>query len=135
MTGLNTIGKMKLVKLSEKMTSVIPFLHNHTICGMVIWTLRQPMLRFPLVVGFFHHLLLYSVCHLSEKSHPAVTFYGSQYLSYDLSSYGGAIISSNDKITLSFKTHQSNAMLFYTGTWQRLISDSKINEWWQQWLD
>ncbi|KAI0229724.1 hypothetical protein LSAT2_019830 [Lamellibrachia satsuma] len=50
-----------------------------------------------------------------EKLDPAATFYGAQFLSYDLSSYGGAIISSNDKITLSFKTRQSNAMIFYTG--------------------
>ncbi|CAH1791707.1 unnamed protein product, partial [Owenia fusiformis] len=50
-----------------------------------------------------------------EKVPSVATFYGAHYLSYDLSDRGDPILSSNDRLSLFFKTRQSNGLLFYTG--------------------
>ncbi|KAK2170670.1 hypothetical protein LSH36_1g09011 [Paralvinella palmiformis] len=43
------------------------------------------------------------------------TFFGSEYLSYDLSQKGEPVVSTNDHVTFQFKTQQANGLLFYTG--------------------
>ena len=43
------------------------------------------------------------------------TFFGSEYLSYDLSQKGEPVVSTNDKVIFQFKTQQSNGLIVYTG--------------------
>ncbi|KAK7504775.1 hypothetical protein BaRGS_00003803, partial [Batillaria attramentaria] len=43
------------------------------------------------------------------------TFFGAQYLSYNLSSRGDALVSNRDQVSLDFRTKQPNGLLFYTG--------------------
>ena len=53
---------------------------------------------------------------VSDKAPPEATFRGTEYLSYDLSRTGGEpIVSTQDTITLSFKTRHPSGLLFYTG--------------------
>ncbi|KAJ9589946.1 hypothetical protein L9F63_016930, partial [Diploptera punctata] len=50
------------------------------------------------------------------KAPSEATFRGSEYLSYDLSRTGGEpIVSTQDSISLNFKTRQPSGLLFYTG--------------------
>ena len=45
-----------------------------------------------------------------------VTFSGGEYITYDLRQKGfEPILSTNDEISLHFKTRKSNGLLFYTG--------------------
>ena len=47
---------------------------------------------------------------------PEATFRGGEYLTYDLSRRGvDPILSSDDEISLHFKTRKSSGLLFYTG--------------------
>ncbi|XP_066263047.1 neurexin 1 isoform X2 [Euwallacea similis] len=51
-----------------------------------------------------------------EKVPSEAVFRGNEFLSYDLSQTGGEpIVSTQDSITLYFKTRQPNGLLFYTG--------------------
>ncbi|KAE8750773.1 hypothetical protein FOCC_FOCC002483 [Frankliniella occidentalis] len=51
-----------------------------------------------------------------DKAPPEATFRGTEYLSYDLSRTGGEpIVSTQDTVSLSFKTRSPNGLLFYTG--------------------
>ncbi|XP_064621737.1 neurexin 1-like isoform X2 [Lineus longissimus] len=50
-----------------------------------------------------------------ERKPSIATFYGTHYLSYDLSSKGDPILSNRDTIIIEFKTRQSSGLLFYTG--------------------
>ena len=54
--------------------------------------------------------------------HPAeATFRGGEYIAYDLQQRGvEPILSTNDEISLYFKTRKSSGLLFYTGI---VISD------------
>jgi hypothetical protein len=55
----------------------------------------------------------------SDKAPSEATFRGSEYLSYDLSRTGGEpIVSTQDAISLNFKTRQPSGLLFYTGKGQ-----------------
>ncbi len=56
----------------------------------------------------------------SEHIPSEATFYGGQYLSYDLSNRGDPIVSNNDQVSFYFKTRQANGLLFYTGNLGRL---------------
>ena len=49
--------------------------------------------------------------------HPAeATFRGGEYIAYDLQQRGvEPILSTNDEISLYFKTRKSSGLLFYTG--------------------
>ncbi|XP_065332966.1 neurexin 1 isoform X3 [Cloeon dipterum] len=51
-----------------------------------------------------------------DKAPAEATFRGKEFLSYDLSKTGAEpIVSTQDSISLSFKTRQPNGLLFYTG--------------------
>ncbi|KAK3926655.1 Neurexin-3, partial [Frankliniella fusca] len=53
---------------------------------------------------------------VADKAPPEATFRGTEYLSYDLSRTGGEpIVSTQDTVSLSFKTRSPNGLLFYTG--------------------
>ena len=54
-------------------------------------------------------------CCFTERTPSIATFFGAEYLSYDLSTHGEPIISSRDKIIMFFKTRHSSGLLFYTG--------------------
>jgi len=47
-------------------------------------------------------------------------FNGVQYLTYDLTAKGDPIFSSNDRLSLYFKTTHGNGLLFYTG-WFEIV--------------
>ncbi|CAH0689956.1 unnamed protein product [Spodoptera exigua] len=52
----------------------------------------------------------------SDKAPSEATFRGAEFLSYDLTQTGGEpIVSTQDAISLYFKTRQPNGLLFYTG--------------------
>jgi len=52
----------------------------------------------------------------SEKAPSEASFRGSEYLTYDLNQTGGEpIVSTQDAISLHFKTRFPNGLLFYTG--------------------
>ncbi|CAH2244460.1 jg15939 [Pararge aegeria aegeria] len=51
-----------------------------------------------------------------DKAPSEATFRGAEFLSYDLTQTGGEpIVSTQDAISLYFKTRQPNGLLFYTG--------------------
>ncbi|KAL4710241.1 hypothetical protein ACJJTC_005414, partial [Scirpophaga incertulas] len=51
-----------------------------------------------------------------DKAPSEATFRGAEFLSYDLTQTGGEpIVSTQDALTLYFKTRQPNGLLFYTG--------------------
>ncbi|KAL8610426.1 hypothetical protein ACOMHN_035143 [Nucella lapillus] len=50
-----------------------------------------------------------------EKIPSDATFFGAQYLSYNLSSGGDVLDSNQDQVSLDFRTKQSDGLLFYTG--------------------
>ncbi|XP_063628176.1 neurexin 1-like [Cydia splendana] len=51
-----------------------------------------------------------------DKAPSEATFRGAEFLSYDLTQTGGEpIVSTQDTISLYFKTRQPNGLLFYTG--------------------
>ena len=53
---------------------------------------------------------------LSAVLPPEATFRGGEYLTYDLGRRGiDPILSSDDEISLHFKTRKSSGLLFYTG--------------------
>ncbi|KAF9419959.1 hypothetical protein HW555_003671 [Spodoptera exigua] len=52
----------------------------------------------------------------TDKAPSEATFRGAEFLSYDLTQTGGEpIVSTQDAISLYFKTRQPNGLLFYTG--------------------
>ncbi|XP_021923606.1 neurexin-3 isoform X3 [Zootermopsis nevadensis] len=58
-----------------------------------------------------------------DKAPSEATFRGSEYLSYDLSKTGGEpIVSTQDAISLNFKTRQPSGLLFYTGDGQDYLN-------------
>ena len=59
------------------------------------------------------HFVLFSFL----DDHPAeATFRGNEYIAYDLQQRGvEPILSTNDEISLYFKTRKSSGLLFYTG--------------------
>ena len=65
---------------------------------------------------FFAHCML-KMLHLISDDHPAeATFRGGEYIAYDLQQRGvEPILSTNDEISLYFKTRKSSGLLFYTG--------------------
>ena len=52
----------------------------------------------------------------TEKVPSDATFFGAQYLSYNLSSRGNVLDSNQDQVSLDFRTKQADGLLFYTGT-------------------
>ena len=68
---------------------------------------------------FFAHCML-KMLHLISDDHPAeATFRGGEYIAYDLQQRGvEPILSTNDEISLYFKTRKSSGLLFYTGNRQ-----------------
>lgn len=61
---------------------------------------------------------LYNICIFSfaDKAPSEATFRGTEFLSYDMGQTGGeSIVSSQDAISLYFRTRQPNGLLFYTG--------------------
>ena len=67
-------------------------------------------------------------CSMSaEKTPPVVTLYADDYLSYDLSRKADTIVSNSDSTSLYFKTRQSEAILFYTGTHSSAILPVVVN--------
>ncbi|XP_076443088.1 neurexin 1-like isoform X2 [Babylonia areolata] len=50
-----------------------------------------------------------------EKVPSDATFFGAQYLSYNLSSRGEVLNSNQDQVSLHFRTKQPDGLLFYTG--------------------
>ncbi|KAJ8308949.1 hypothetical protein KUTeg_013823 [Tegillarca granosa] len=50
-----------------------------------------------------------------NKVPPEVTLFGSQYFTYDLTSKGSGIDSSNDELNMYFRTTQPSGLLFFTG--------------------
>lgn len=59
------------------------------------------------------YILLFS---FTDKAPSEATFRGAEFLSYDLTQTGGEpIVSTQDAISLYFKTRQPNGLLFYTG--------------------
>lgn len=53
---------------------------------------------------------------VADKAPSEATFRGAEFLSYDLTQTGGEpIVSTQDAISLYFKTRQPNGLLFYTG--------------------
>lgn len=60
---------------------------------------------------------IYDIFFVSDKAPSEATFRGTEFLSYDLTQTGGEpIVSTQDAISIYFKTRQSNGLLFYTGT-------------------
>ena len=51
----------------------------------------------------------------AEKVPSDATFFGAQYLSYNLSSRGNVLDSNQDEVSLDFRTKQADGLLFYTG--------------------
>jgi hypothetical protein len=45
-------------------------------------------------------------------------FQGTQFLTYDLTRRGDSFFSSNDELSMHFKTTEMNGLLFYTGNIQ-----------------
>ena len=70
-----------------------------------------------MINGFFAHCIL-KMLHLISDDHPAeATFRGGEYIAYDLQQRGvEPILSTNDEISLYFKTRKSSGLLFYTGS-------------------
>nr|CAD7395668.1 unnamed protein product [Timema cristinae] len=65
----------------------------------------------PRVVQFNTRLVV------ADKAPSEATFRGTEFLSYDLSRTGGEpIVSTQDAISLTFKTRQPSGLLFYTGS-------------------
>ncbi|XP_077296865.1 neurexin 1 isoform X2 [Arctopsyche grandis] len=58
-----------------------------------------------------------------DKAPSEATFRGTEFLSYDLTQTGGEpIVSTQDAISIYFKTRQSNGLLFYTGHGQDYLN-------------
>ena len=56
------------------------------------------------------------ICSFSAEKVPSdATFFGAQYLSYNLSSRGTVLDSNQDQVSLDFRTKQADGLLFYTG--------------------
>lgn len=54
--------------------------------------------------------------YIIDKAPSEASFRGSEFLFYDLGQTGGEpIVSTQDAITLYFRTRQANGLLFYTG--------------------
>lgn len=65
--------------------------------------------------------------YVADKAPPEATFRGAEYLSYDLSRTGGEpIVSTQDTVSLSFKTRSPGGLLFYTGKLARVGLDWPI---------
>ena len=66
----------------------------------------------------FLRTLYAKMLHLISDDHPAeATFRGGEYIAYDLQQRGvEPILSTNDEISLYFKTRKSSGLLFYTGS-------------------
>lgn len=64
------------------------------------------------------HMLCFLI--LAEKKPSEASFHGAEYISYNLSTKGGPIISSNELLTLYFKTQQPSGLLFYSGKCHQL---------------
>lgn len=67
---------------------------------------------------FYSFPFFASISHLSstDKAPSEATFRGTEFLSYDLGQTGGEpIVSSQDAISLYFRTRQPNGLLFFTG--------------------
>lgn len=70
---------------------------------------------------FYSHVNVYTekiyVFLFFSDDHPAeATFRGGEYIAYDLQQRGvEPILSTNDEISLYFKTRKSSGLLFYTG--------------------
>ena len=56
-----------------------------------------------------------AIRYVVEVSGPKATFFGTEFISYDLTDHGQSIVSSVDQVNLYFKTKQADALLFYTG--------------------
>ena len=70
-----------------------------------------PVIPYP---GYFNFTCCFHV--ISAVLPPEATFRGGEYLTYDLSRRGvDPILSSDDEISLHFKTRKSSGLLFYTG--------------------
>lgn len=60
----------------------------------------------------------------ADKAPSEATFRGTEFLSYDLNRTGGEpIVSSQDIISLNFKTRFPNGLLFYTGESHRKLEN------------
>lgn len=56
------------------------------------------------------------LCFVADKPQLAVTFFGQEYLTYNLAQSGiDPILSMRDHISLVFKTRRSSGLLFFTG--------------------
>lgn len=78
---------------------------------------KKLSLLFNILLNTFTHnrcLYLY-ILYFVDKVPPEVTLFGSQYFTYDLTSKGSGIDSSNDELNMYFRTTQPNGLLFYTG--------------------
>ena len=72
------------------------------------------------------HFVLFSFL----DDHPAeATFRGNEYIAYDLQQRGvEPILSTNDEISLYFKTRKSSGLLFYTGNFRYVEFINKSNK-------
>lgn len=77
----------------------------------IFWFLNDLLLTQKLVINFRFYILF-----IAEKAPSEATFRGTEFLSYDLGQTGGEpIVSTQDAISLYFRTRQPNGLLFYTG--------------------
>lgn len=61
-------------------------------------------------------MLLIHAFFTTENPPPEATFRGTEYITYDLQQRSlEPILSTNDEISLYFKTRKSSGLLFYTG--------------------
>ena len=64
----------------------------------------------------YQHNIYSFFASFSAEAPIEVTFSGGEYITYDLRQKGfEPILSTNDEISLHFKTRKSNGLLFYTG--------------------
>ena len=54
-------------------------------------------------------------CFVVARTKKTATFSGSDYLHYNFTTRGEAIVSDRESIKLSFKTSSGDGLLFYTG--------------------
>ena len=67
----------------------------------------------------YQHNIYSFFASFSAEAPIEVTFSGGEYITYDLRQKGfEPILSTNDEISLHFKTRKSNGLLFYTGEFE-----------------